>query len=76
MHHLESHVLFVPSIRIGQIGQAIATISFPALEGERCSWVRGTTEIKTDSKISLVKNSTKFFLTKNLEYKKDCFSLE
>jgi hypothetical protein len=37
MHHLESHVLFVPSIPVGQIGQAIATISFPGLEGERCS---------------------------------------
>ncbi len=35
MHHLESHVLFVPSIRVGQIGQGIATISFPCLQGKR-----------------------------------------
>jgi hypothetical protein len=46
MHHLESHVLFIPSIRVGQIGQAIATISFPGLESERCPRVRGTTEVK------------------------------
>ncbi len=46
MHHLESHVLFIPSIRVRQIGEAIATISFPGLEGERCPWVRGTTEVK------------------------------
>ncbi|CAF4022360.1 unnamed protein product [Rotaria sp. Silwood1] len=32
MHHLESHVLFVPSIHVGQIGQTIAAISFPGLE--------------------------------------------
>ncbi|CAF2816501.1 unnamed protein product [Rotaria sp. Silwood2] len=29
MHQLEFHVLFVPSMRVGQVGQAIATISFP-----------------------------------------------
>jgi hypothetical protein len=46
MHHLESHVLFIPSIRVGHIGQAIATISFPGLESERCPRVRGTTEVK------------------------------
>jgi hypothetical protein len=37
MHQLESRVLFVPSMRVGQVGEAIATISFPGLEGEECS---------------------------------------
>ena len=36
-HQLESRVLFVPSMRVGQVGQAIATISFPGLEGKKCS---------------------------------------
>lgn len=32
-HQLESRVLFVPSMRVGQIGQGIATISFPGIDG-------------------------------------------
>ena len=40
IHPLESHVLFVPSIRVAQVGQAIATISFPGLEGEEYLWVK------------------------------------
>ncbi|CAF1483596.1 unnamed protein product [Adineta steineri] len=32
-HQLKSYILFVPSIRIGQVGQGIATISFPGIEG-------------------------------------------
>ncbi|CAM4796663.1 unnamed protein product [Rotaria magnacalcarata] len=35
MHQLESHVSFVPSMRVAQVDQAIPTISFPGLEGMR-----------------------------------------
>ncbi|CAF3564307.1 unnamed protein product [Rotaria sordida] len=39
---LESHVLFVPSMRVGQVGQTIATISFPGLEGMRQEHISAT----------------------------------
>lgn len=56
MHQLESHFLFALSMRVAQVGQAIATINFLDLEGERYSQSRRTTEVKVNSKISFVEH--------------------
>ncbi|CAF1183632.1 unnamed protein product [Rotaria sp. Silwood1] len=62
MHHLESHVLFVPSMRVGQIGQAIATISFPGT----VSYGRILAPFKLDDNHQLwIEDSKKIFTIEN-----------
>ncbi|CAF3699059.1 unnamed protein product [Rotaria sp. Silwood1] len=62
MHHLESHVLFVPSMHVGQ---AIATISFPGLEGT-VSYGRILAPFKLDDNHQLwIEDSKKIFTIEN-----------